>query len=192
MLIVGNPQHNFCSLSLVLVSRDVASTAAGSTATSLLTANMSPYGDGREYGEENFIAGAHGTISEQQDEAFYNDRSDASDDMEKGRLKRDRELEILCKLYDGLSSDTHRARGSTNNSNSEMDKIATAVEEDDEEFKSIPDPFFGSQVVFLSGYSGIGKSALVSEFIKQTQSQYGSSQKSSQILQLRMNCTRKF
>ena len=47
---------------------------------------MPPYGDGREHGEENFIAGAHGTIAEQQDEAFYDDRSDASDDMEKGRL----------------------------------------------------------------------------------------------------------
>ena len=64
-----------------------------------------------EYGEENYIAGAHGTIAEQQDEAFYDDRSDASDDMEKGKLNfpskiygRERELEVLHKLYDGLSS----------------------------------------------------------------------------------------
>ena len=130
---------------------------------------MPPYGDGREYGEDNYIAGAHGTIAEQQDEAFYDDRSDASDDMEKGRLKfptkmygRERELEIFRKLYDGLA---------------EWDTA-----EENKELRSTPDPFVGSRVVFLSGYSGIGKSALVGEFIKQTQRKYGSSKQRSQIL----------
>ena len=129
-----------------------------------------------EYGEENYIAGAHGTIAEQQDEAFYDDRSDASDDMEKGKLNfpskiygRERELEVLHKLYDGLSSASN---------NSGESKIATVAE--DVELKSTPDPFIGSRVVFLSGYSGIGKSALVGEFIKQA-STYENSQNSSQM-----------
>ena len=37
--------------------------------------------------DEHYIAGAHGTIAPQKDEAYYDDRSDASDDMEKGQLK---------------------------------------------------------------------------------------------------------
>eukprot|EP00984_Skeletonema_dohrnii_P001767 scaffold586_cov112-Skeletonema_dohrnii-CCMP3373.AAC.13 len=34
--------------------------------------------------DEFRIEGCHGTIAEQKDEAFYDDRSDASDDEEKG------------------------------------------------------------------------------------------------------------
>ena len=74
------------------------------------------------------IEGCHGTIAEQKDEAFYDDRSDASDDEEKGKIKfptrlygREKELDSLDRLYAGL----------------------LAGEEDETSI---------SQVVFLSGY----------------------------------------
>ena len=76
-------------------------------------------------GDEYDIAGCHGTIAEQKDEAYYDDRSDADDDEEKGKIKfpsrlygREKELENLRRLY---SNDLFRLER-------------------------------GSQVVFLSGY----------------------------------------
>ena len=135
---------------------------------------MSPHGDGREYGEDNYIEGAHGTIAEQKDEAFYDDRSDADDDLEKGRITfptgiygRDRELQLLTDIYNGLVSEAADAnQGDTdgapqNESRVKFDKIANTTDENDElnqptESKSS----YGSHVVFLSGYSGVGKSAL--------------------------------
>ena len=90
------------------------------------------------------VAGCHGTIAPQQDEAFYDDRSDASDDENKGRLNfpsrlygRDKELDALRRIYDGLAQSS---------SDAEYGK---------------------SRVVLLGGYSGVGKSRLVSEFIAQ-------------------------
>ena len=90
--------------------------------------------------DDNYVSGCHGTVAEQLDEAYYDDRSDADDDMEKGRIKfpknklygRDKELGTLRQLYDAMTA---------NNSD--------------------------SRVVLLSGYSGVGKSALVAEFINQ-------------------------
>jgi len=59
--------------------------------------------------DEFRIEGCHGTIAEQKDEAFYDDRSDASDDEEKGKIKfptrlygREKELGNLKRLYAGL------------------------------------------------------------------------------------------
>ena len=97
------------------------------------------------------VAGCHGTIAPQQDEAFYDDRSDASDDENKGRLKfptrlygRDKELDALRQIYDGLA-------------------------------QSSADANFGkSRVVLLGGYSGVGKSSLISEFIAQSSARHGS------------------
>ena len=43
---------------------------------------MEPHED-----DDYCINGAHGTIAPQDDEACYDDRSDADDDIEKGRLK---------------------------------------------------------------------------------------------------------
>ena len=99
-------------------------------------------------GEEHYVAGCHGTVAEQLDEAYYDDRSDADDDMEKGKIKfpknklygRDRELDILLQLYRGI-----------------MDSNSGDLATDD------------CRVVFLSGFSGVGKSALVNEFINQAQ-----------------------
>ena len=82
--------------------------------------------------DEFRIEGCHGTIAEQKDEAFYDDRSDASDDEEKGKIKfptrlygREKELDSLMKLYAGL--------------------MASEVDDRD-------DKVLKSQIVFLSGY----------------------------------------
>ena len=82
--------------------------------------------------DEFRIEGCHGTIAEQKDEAFYDDRSDASDDEEKGKIKfptrlygREKELDGLKKLYVGL--------------------LASEVDDRD-------DKVLKSQIVFLSGY----------------------------------------
>jgi len=63
--------------------------------------------DDRRTNDDAFIEGCWGTVAEQTDEAFYDDRSDADDDLEKGRIKfptgklygRDEELEMLRGLY---------------------------------------------------------------------------------------------
>lgn len=54
----------------------------------------------------HYVAGCHGTIAEQGDEAHYDGRDDADDDVEKGRLKfgtkvygRENELGILRDVY---------------------------------------------------------------------------------------------
>ena len=82
-----------------------------------------------------------GTLAEQEDEAYYDDREDADDDMEKGRIKfpigklygRDKELDKLFEIHRSMLSEA------------------------------------SSRVVFLAGYSGTGKSTLVDTFIDQIQ-----------------------
>jgi hypothetical protein len=105
-------------------------------------------------GDDHYVAGAHGTVAEQKDEAYYDDRSDADDDMEKGRIKfpqnklygRDKELETLRNIFYQMTP-----------------------QDDSVEEPTTARP--ASRVVFLSGYSGVGKSALVKEFVKQIQAQ---------------------
>jgi hypothetical protein len=118
--------------------------------------------------DENYVAGCHGTVAEQLDEAYYDDRSDADDDLEKGRIKfpkkklygRERELGVLRQLYLDMT---------TNNSDDDkQDEAAGGGQR--VSFGSSN----GSRVVFLSGYSGIGKSALVKEFINRIQQDYNS------------------
>ena len=152
---------------------------------------MPPYNKQEDYS----IAGAHGTIAEQTDEAYLDDRSDASDDIEKGRLKfpqhlygRERELETLLNIYDDLSKAAAVVRTKDDDGGGLSDnsirgwvkkKFTTVDEEKEEEEKESPDDdddlYKGSRVVFLSGYSGIGKSALVNEFAKQAHTKYKSS-----------------
>ena len=86
--------------------------------------------------------------------------------MEKVRLKfpnkmygRERELEMLKNICDGLALGKNT------------------------------DLLTGSCVGFLSGYSSVGKSALVSEFITQTQIKYGFSEKPTLILHTSGNYT---
>jgi len=111
------------------------------------------------YNKDFDIQGCHGTIAEQTDEAYYDDRSDASDDIEKGRLKfpkriygREKELDKLLSIYNGLiSSDSN---------------VEDSIQEDDDEEEEQSSSNDDNSVVFLSGYSGIGKSALVNEFVR--------------------------
>eukprot|EP00579_Thalassiosira_antarctica_P001484 CAMPEP_0201869558 /NCGR_PEP_ID=MMETSP0902-20130614/3031_1 /ASSEMBLY_ACC=CAM_ASM_000551 /TAXON_ID=420261 /ORGANISM="Thalassiosira antarctica, Strain CCMP982" /LENGTH=1165 /DNA_ID=CAMNT_0048395085 /DNA_START=172 /DNA_END=3669 /DNA_ORIENTATION=+ len=139
--------------------------------------------------DDHYIDGCHGTLAPQQDEAFYDDRSDASDDMEKGRLKfptsmygRDRELELLRSIYDELV-----AAATTHDAGKGIHFVKSTAEEKEDKTSSTStepfkgcDPFRDSRILFMSGYSGVGKSALVNEFIKQTQSKYQSSSDGSQ------------
>jgi len=118
---------------------------------------MPPYNKADEYD----IQGCHGTIAEQTDEAYYDDRSDASDDIEKGRLKfpkriygREKELDKLLSIYNGLISSSGN--------------VEDSIQEDEEE-KEQSSSNDDNSVVFLSGYSGIGKSALVNEFVRLAQ-----------------------
>ncbi|KAL7567811.1 hypothetical protein ACA910_000562 [Epithemia clementina (nom. ined.)] len=81
----------------------------------------------------------YGTLAEQKDEAYFDDRPDADDDMEKGRIKFPTE-----KLY---------------GRNKELQRFF--------EIHSLLVSQFLSRVIFLEGYSGTGKSTLVDSFVKQ-------------------------
>jgi len=136
--------------------------------------------------EDHNVQGANGTIAEQQDEAYYDDRSDADDDLEKGRIRfpqnilygRERELETLLKTYDDLANGTGNISdfGETINAAEAEEKVEISAIEPISNVTPPFDPYRGSCVFFLSGYSGVGKSALVQEFVKQIQSKYQSSE----------------
>lgn len=148
--------------------------------------------------DAHFVEGAHGTIAEQENEDFYDERSDAEDDVEKGRIRfptnvlygRERELEILHAIYGELTSSFGGGETRQQQHLRQRKKIAFKGEEKEEEpllaggFNegSSSDPFDRFRVVFLSGYSGIGKSALVREFVKQIQSKYRSPDNDSRIV----------
>ena len=77
-----------------------------------------------------------GTLAEQEDEAYYDERCDADDDLEKGRIKfpdkklygREKELLQLHDIFKSFEND------------------------------------FTSRIIFLGGYSGTGKSTLIDRF----------------------------
>ena len=132
--------------------------------------------DDNKYDDENYVAGCHGTVAEQLDEAYYDDRSDADDDMEKGRIKfpknklygRDRELGILLQLYRGIMVTYSGDQPNEVITNNKYDTVAA----EGGQRVSFAVPTNDCRVVFLSGYSGVGKSALVKEFINQIQQEY--------------------
>lgn len=105
--------------------------------------------DERRTHDESFVEGCWGTVAEQTDEAFLDDRSDADDDMEKGRIKfptgklygRDGELKLLRGLY-------------------------REIIEDSKSFKPT------ARVIFVGGYSGVGKSAAIAELVRQVKSDH--------------------
>ena len=123
---------------------------------------MSPKDEDEDYG----VQGCHGTIAPQQDEAHYDDRSDASDDIEKGRLKfpkriygRERELESLLNSYNEVATTVASAViGASSRSSERGDKKLSYVLEEEEKESYQEVDSYSSRVVFLSGYSGIGKS----------------------------------
>ena len=128
--------------------------------------------------DDHYIAGAHGTIAPQKDEAYYDDRSDASDDMEKGQLKfpkslygREKELDKLLSVYNEVLMNCNNDRDNNNN-DSTGGSSGTNINAQVSTYKL-------SQIIWLGGYSGIGKTALVNEFIKRAQTQYASGSSSS-------------
>ena len=135
--------------------------------------------------DEHYIAGAHGTIAPQKDEAYYDDRSDASDDMEKGQLKfpkslygREKELDKLLSVYNEILVNCNDDRGNNNSSDGDSPGANIDAQDNMSTYKL-------SQIIWLGGYSGIGKTALVNEFIKRAQTKYtssGSSESSSSIV----------
>jgi predicted ATPase len=121
--------------------------------------------------DDNYVAGCHGTVAEQLDEAYYDDRSDADDDLEKGRIKfpknklygRDRELGVLRQLYGSMIPNEDGTVAVVRRGQRVKFRRSSTINNND------------SRVVFLSGYSGVGKSALVKEFVNQIQQEYHNS-----------------
>ena len=125
--------------------------------------------------DEFRIEGCHGTIAEQKDEAFYDDRSDASDDEEKGKIKfpkrlygREKELDKLLSVYNEVLMNCNNDRDNNNNSSTGNSPGANIIDAQDMSTYNL------SQIIWLGGYSGIGKTALVNEFIKRAQTKYAS------------------
>jgi predicted ATPase len=119
---------------------------------------------------------------EHEDETHYDDRSDADDDLEKGKIQfskqlygREKELDHLQEVYRRIvvattlnSSSSHSIK-----ENAETITVRSSEEEEDNvDALAEGDQDCGagmSQVVFLSAYPGTGKSALVGEFVKRLQ-----------------------
>ena len=100
--------------------------------------------------------------------------------MEKGRLKfpthhlygRERELDLLQSIYTNM---VHRVE--------KDDDVGESIrEETEEEGGNELEERGNISCVFLGGYSGIGKSALVYEFIKQTEAKHKATSSSQPIL----------
>jgi len=140
--------------------------------------------------DDHYVEGANGTIAEQEDEAYYDDRSDADDDLEKGRIRfpqtlygREHELQTLQHIYDDLVTRNLDSKESGKEEvlpeqSTRSDEVAAAeqslepdLESDGSSAYHYSNPYDASRVIFLSGYSGVGKSALVQEFVKRVQQQ---------------------
>ena len=154
-------------------------------------------------GSSNRRASAESTASSLIDYAYvdYHESVVHSPDvMVKGQLKfpeklygREKELELLCGIYEGLAAE-HQATSDKNDSNRSgkckrgQEKLETAkvLHTGDDDLNSSDhshpnNPSSSTRILFLSGYSGIGKSALISKLISQVQVKYGPSH-ASQIL----------
>mmetsp|Transcript_2832 Transcript_2832/g.4568 ORF Transcript_2832/g.4568 Transcript_2832/m.4568 type:complete len:274 (-) Transcript_2832:100-921(-) len=96
-----------------------------------------------EENDDGQVEGMFGSISEQNNEAYFDDRSDAEDDLLKGQIKFPKE-----KIY-GRDDELAKLRSIYNDVSQQAGENTT------------------SAAVFIAGYSGTGKSALVEAFAKQ-------------------------
>ena len=126
--------------------------------------------------DSNVISGLHGTIAEQCAEDHLDDRSDADDDLNKGKIRfpkaklygREDELEQLQMIYEAVavqsdgfhkeaaapsSSSAVPQAGVVENGRDGADQNATVVNNST------------TRAIFLGGLSGTGKSALIAEMI---------------------------
>jgi len=102
-----------------------------------------------------FVKGCWGTVTDQNDETYFDERSDAEDDLEKGRIKfpqnklygREHELGLLRDLYDDIIQEPRSKNSSSSSSKA-------------------------SRIVFVGGYSGVGKSAVVADLVRQLKEDY--------------------
>ena len=114
---------------------------------------------------------------EQENEDYYDERDEANDDINKGKIKfstkklygRDNELETLHVLYQRMmtskttssSSSTSSKRRQNEAKGSRPPPLTTRKSKEDKKQQD------RKSIVFLPGFSGTGKSSLIKEFIKQ-------------------------
>ena len=144
----------------------LASSGAGSAAHSVM--NLS---------DSHVISGLHGTIAEQCAEDHLDDRSDADDDLNKGKIRfpkaklygREDELSKLQMVYEDVAvqSDGFHKEAAAPSSSSAVPSQAGDVEngKDGAGQNAAASNNSSTRVVFLGGLSGTGKSALIAEMI---------------------------
>ena len=114
--------------------------------------------------DQDTIVGLHGTIAEQQDETHYDKRDDADDDVDKGKIHfpagrlygRDQELNELRSVYGKVEYDGRDVQ--------DTDKDPTGATP--QRPSGEPSSGRSTQIVFLGGLPGTGKSALVNEVLR--------------------------
>mmetsp|Transcript_26584 Transcript_26584/g.76786 ORF Transcript_26584/g.76786 Transcript_26584/m.76786 type:complete len:1162 (+) Transcript_26584:287-3772(+) len=156
-------------------ARDISALLAASGTGSAAHSEM-------DLADSDVIVGLHGTIAEQCDEDHLDDRSDADDDLNKGKIRfpkaklygRETELHQLLRVYEDVtvqsdgfhkeaaapsSSGAVPSTGGSNRdlSQAEGDAPQTNVAKNNSSTRT--------RVIFLGGLSGTGKSALIAELI---------------------------
>ena len=135
-----------------------------------------------------------GTLAEQVDETHYDNRIDADDDLEKGRIKfpstrerlygREPQLQQLSEIYhavqqpaallvettQGRSQEDEATREEVSTPEQALAQVAKAGSSNEPQNPLLPGRTRSStsrmsHVVFLAGYSGTGKSTLVDAFV---------------------------
>ena len=128
--------------------------------------------------DSNVISVLHGTIAEQCAEDHLDDRSDADDDLNKGKIRfpkaklygREDELEHLQMVYEAVAvqSDGFHKEAAAPSSSSAVPSQAGDVENGKDGAEQNAAAMTNSsttRAIFLGGLSGTGKSALIAEMI---------------------------
>ena len=127
--------------------------------------------------DSNVISGLHGTIAEQCAEDHLDDRSDADDDLNKGKIRfpkaklygREDELQQLQMVYEDVAvqSDGFHKEAASPSSSSAVPSQAGDMEngKDGEQNSAAISNRSATRAIFLGGLSGTGKSALIAEMI---------------------------
>jgi len=114
--------------------------------------------------DQDTIVGLHGTIAEQQDETHYDKRDNADDDVDKGKIRfpagklygRDQELNELRSIYGRVEYDGRDVL------DADKDPTGATPQRPAGQSASVR----STQIVFLGGLPGTGKSTLVNEVLR--------------------------